>query len=199
MEDSGWLVLHFGMSGRLQYAKSSAALPQDAELLMQFDSAAALAYIAPRKLGRIGWTEAPDDFIASLGLGPDALSVDYATFWDMARGRRGGVKAWLMDQSALAGIGNLYSDEILFQASVHPRQAVAELGDEQLKVLHRTMRRVLNQATDARADPDAMPRSFLLPHRHVGGRCPRCGERLSQIKAAGRTAFFCPHCQGGRL
>lgn len=197
VDEAGWLVLHFGMSGRLQYAKASGRLPQDAELLLRFANEAGLAYIAPRKLGRIDWSGAPDDYIASRGLGPDALALDHAAFRDLARGRRGGVKSWLMDQGSLAGIGNLYADEILFQAGIHPGHAVAQLDDSALQALHKAMGRVLRQAIEARAEPDAMPRSFLLPRRHAGARCPRCGERLAAIKLAGRTACFCPRCQPG--
>lgn len=197
VDEAGWLVLHFGMSGRLQYAEASGQLPQDAELLLRFENNAGLAYIAPRKLGRIDWSDAPDDYVAARGLGPDALAIDHASFRDLARGRRGGVKSWLMDQGSLAGIGNLYADEILFQAGIHPGQAVAELDDETLQALHTALRRVLRQAIEAGADPDAMPRNFLLPQRRADGRCPRCGETVATTRVGGRTAYYCPRCQPG--
>lgn len=198
IDEAGWLVLHFGMTGRLRYAKSSGRLPADAELLLRFENGAGLAYIAPRKLGRIDWTEAPDGYAASRRLGPDALSLDCASLRERARGRRGGVKSWLMDQAALAGIGNVYSDEILFQAGIHPRRAVAELADAQLRALYRALRRVLRGAIDAKADPLGMPRSFLLPERHADGHCPRCGGPVAKTRGAGRTAWFCPRCQPER-
>lgn len=190
---AGWLVLHFGMTGQLEYANSVERLPGDAELLLQFENGAGLAYLAPRKLGRIDWADDPDDYAAARSLGPDALAVDYAGFRQRARGRRGGVKAWLMDQGVLAGIGNAYSDEILFEAGSHPLRSVAEL-DDALKGLHKTMRRVLRQAIDADADRQAMPDAFLLPQRRAGGRCPRSDEPVKTIKTGGRTAYYCPHC-----
>lgn len=195
--DAGWLVLHFGMSGRLQYAKAPDPLPQDAQLLLLFENKAGLAYIAPRKLGRIDWTGEPDDYIAARGLGPDALAIDGATFRDLARGRRGGVKSWLMDQGSLAGIGNIYADEILFQARIRPARAVTELDDDTLQVLYEVLHRVLRQAIRARADPLAMPRDFLLSHRRACGRCPRCGGSLATTRIDGRTAYYCPSCQPG--
>lgn len=192
---AGWLVLHFGMSGRLQYAKSAAALPPHPELLLRFANGAGLAYLAPRKLGRIDWTPDPDAYVADHAPGPDALALGRVGFRQRARGRRGGVKAWLMDQRALAGIGNLYSDEILFQAGIHPRRAVADLDEAALGRLYRAMRRVLREAIAAGADPRAMPANFLLRERSPGGRCPRCGEALATTRAAGRTAWYCPRCQ----
>ena len=194
-DDAGWLVLHFGMSGRLAYAKSAERLPEDAEFLLQFENGAGLAYLAPRKLGRIDWADDPDDYAAARGLGPDALAIDYAGFRERARGRRGGVKAWLMDQGVLAGVGNAYSDEILFQAGIHPTHPVAKLDEGALKKLHQTMRRVLQQAIDADADRQAMPDGFLLPQRRAGGRCPGSGEPVKTIKVGGRTAYYCPQCQ----
>ncbi len=195
VDEAGWLVLHFGMTGKLRYAKSPDSTPRHVELLLQFENGAALAYIAPRKLGRIDWAEAPDDYVAARGLGPDALRLDYTTFRERARSRRGRVKSWLMNQAALAGIGNIYSDEILFQAKIHPRRAVAELDGTTLQTLHRVLGRVLRQAIDAHANPDSMPRSFLLPHRAAGGRCPRCGAQVDAIRVAGRTSYYCPRCQ----
>lgn len=190
-DGAGWLVLHFGMTGRLEYAKSAMRLPADAEFLLQFENGAGLAYLSPRKLGRIDWTDDPDDYAAARGLGPDAFAIDYAVFRQRAVGRRGGVKAWLMDQSVLAGIGNAYSDEILFQSGIHPTHSVAKLDEAVLKRLHETMRRVLQQAIDADADRQAMPDGFLLPQRHAGGRCPGSGEPVKTIRVGGRTAYYC--------
>lgn len=195
VEDGGWLVLHFGMSGRLRYAGSADALPRDGEMLLRFENGAGLAYLAPRKLGRIAWADDPADYVASQGLGADALELDEAGLRALAKGRRGGVKSWLMDQDSLAGIGNLYSDEILFQAGIHPRQAVAALDDAQFRTLARSLGQVLREAIEAQADPGAMPRSFLLPRREAGADCPRCGGRLDELRVAGRTAVFCPNCQ----
>jgi formamidopyrimidine-DNA glycosylase len=106
------------------------------------------------------------------------------------------VKAALMNQAVLAGIGNLYADEILFQAGVHPRAAPRRLSRATLRRLYRTMERVLRAAIAARAEPANLPRTFLLRHRGDDGRCPRCGRRLRTMRVSGRTTYYCPRRQG---
>lgn len=104
-----------------------------------------------------------------------------------------------MDQSQLAGIGNIYSDEILFQARLHPRTRVEKLSDKQIDELYRTMRRVLTTAikkgTGSEVLLEQLPPRYLLRHREAGGRCPRCGGKVQTLEAGGRTAYYCPKCQ----
>jgi formamidopyrimidine-DNA glycosylase len=143
----------------------------------------------------------PRAFIAARDLGPDAFEpgLDLRAFRARLHGRRGTIKAALMDQTLVAGIGNMYSDEILFQARIHPLARVEELTLRQTTQLHRNITRVLAQAI--RRDPasarflERLPRSYLLPHRVRGGRCPRCHARLERTTISGRTSFHCPRCQ----
>jgi formamidopyrimidine-DNA glycosylase len=100
-----------------------------------------------------------------------------------------------MDQHSIAGIGNVYADEILFHARLRPQRDIPALGPRELKRLFQSLRKVLKKAIEARADPARMPRSFLLPRRQRGGRCPRCKARISTIAVGGRTAYYCPKCQ----
>lgn len=193
--DSGkWLALHFGMSGALHYSKSADSL-EYAQLSIQFANGFALRYVAPRKLGRIALTRSPGEWIDRRDLGPDALAISEEDFIKRAAQRRGGIKAWLMDQQSLAGIGNIYSDEILFQCRLHPQTPVGDLDDAAIRGLYRALRRVLETAIERKAEPDCLPDSYLLPHRGQGGRCPRCDTALEKIDAAGRTAWLCPRCQ----
>lgn len=191
-----WLGMHFGMTGKLQYVKDKEAVPAYTRCLFKFDNGFDLAYIAPRKLGRIVPVHSVDEFIESHKLGPDALDLDVNGFLELARKRGGEVKSWLMNQSVMAGLGNVYSDEVLFQARVHPHCQVKSLDDKTLRELHRATIKVLKAAIKSEADPSRMPKSFLLPHRRDGEHCPRCGGELEKIKAAGRTAWLCPRCQG---
>jgi len=103
-----------------------------------------------------------------------------------------------MNQKTLAVIGNLYSDEILFQARIHPRTSVAQLDDPTLENLRKETLRVLKKAIEREAYPQELPDSFLLSHRQVGARCPRGNGQIQKLKAAGRTAYFCPTCQRAR-
>jgi formamidopyrimidine-DNA glycosylase len=190
-----WLVLHFGMSGRLDYFRDRADIPDYTRCLFTFENGFHLAYVAPRKLGRIALIDSPQALVEHRELGGDALATSVAEFRKLASAHRGSVKSWLMNQRIMAGIGNVYSDEILFQACVHPRQPIGDLDAKALERLHRAMRSVLNSAIDAGAEPDRMPATFLLPHREHGGRCPCCHTRLATVRVGGRTAWYCPRCQ----
>jgi formamidopyrimidine-DNA glycosylase len=103
--------------------------------------------------------------------------------------------AALMDQRFLAGIGNIYSDERLFQSGIRPDVKVSDLPDARMNALYLAMRRVLRIAIAGQADPNRLPESWLLPHRYKGGKCPRCGGALEERRSSGRTAYFCPRCQ----
>lgn len=194
-DENGWLLMHFGMTGKLEYGQWGGEPPKYTGALIEFEGDAGLAYVAPRKLGRIGWIEDPDAFIQEQGLGPDAAGLGLAEFRSLAQGRKGAVKAWLMDQGTLAGIGNVYSDEILFRAGIHPASQVSNLDPDHIARLHRAMAQVLSQAIKADADRAKMPKSFLLSRREAGAPCPGCGGKLERISAAGRSSYFCPKCQ----
>ena len=190
-----WLVLHFGMTGHLRYQDEAEGQPDYACLILHFDNDALLAYIAQRKLGQISLTDDPDSFAREHELGPDALALSREAFLEATGDSRRQAKSWLMDQATLSGIGNVYSDEILFQAGIHPRRHLDELDEADRRALFDTMHEVLEAAIEAQADPERMPEDWLLPHREDGAHCPRCGGPVEKVSAAGRTAWFCPHCQ----
>ncbi len=141
VDDGHWLAFHFGMTGRFEHFKEGEADPPYDRLRFDFAGGEHLAYVNQRMLGRVELVDDADDFIRSKKLGPDAASVDEPTFRDRLRARHGAIKAALMDQSLFAGIGNIYSDEILYQAKIHPRTNVAALDDSAVKRLYRVIRR----------------------------------------------------------
>lgn len=201
LDDGAWLTMHFGMTGRLKYFKRLADDPAYDRLRLDFDNGYHLAFVNQRLLGRIGLAQDADGFIASQELGVDAMdpSLDGAAFAKLMAGRRGQIKSALMDQSFMAGIGNIYSDEILFQAGLHPKTATQTLDRARLVSLFGTIRRVLRTAIDRGAGSeelvDRLPASYLLRRREEGAACPRCGGRIATVKVQGRTAYFCPRCQ----
>ncbi len=95
----------------------------------------------------------------------------------------------------ITGIGNIYSDEILFQAGLHPQSEPRKLDRETVRRLHRTMRRILKTATRNKADPDNFPAGYLTGKREEGKKCPRCGSKIERLEISGRSAYFCPRCQ----
>jgi len=190
-----WLLLHFGMTGELKYFEDTESMPKYTRLRLDFANGRHLAHVNMRRLGKIGLVDDVDAFIAEQKLGPDALDLDLAGFRRALGGRRGKIKATLMDQTVIAGIGNIYADEVLFAAGVDPRARTEKLSGATVSGLHTAMRAVLRKAIDADADANKLPRSFLLPHRARGGTCPKCDGTLQQVKLGGRMTYFCPRDQ----
>jgi formamidopyrimidine-DNA glycosylase len=201
LERAGWLTLHFGMTGSLAYFRKGEDDPPYDRVRFDFEGGAHLAYVNRRMLGRVGLTEDADAFIRAEGLGPDALdpAFDLAAFSAALSGRRRDVKSVLMDQGLIAGIGNIYADEILFQARLHPKTAMTSLDDRQRAALFKQVKAVLKTAIERGAGAEQflerLPRHYLLPQRGKGGKCPRCGAAIATLKSGGRTSYFCPRCQ----
>lgn len=190
-----WLRLHFGMTGWLQYLKSDEETPTTARVLFNFANNRRLAFDDQRKFGEVELIKDVDEFLQRRGIGPDALDVGLSQFKAILGKHRGAVKAILLNQQLIAGIGNLYADEILFRAHMHPATDAAGLSDKDLARLFRAMRYVLEKAIVLKTDFNRLPKSWLLPHRGKAGRCPRCGRALQSATIGGRTSWFCPHCQ----
>ncbi len=198
VETAGALVLHFGMTGTLRYAEKPVGAPPYTACQFIFDGGSRLSVISRRKIGRVGLASSREAFVRDHDLGPDALALAAGQFVELAKAHRGGVKSWLMNQQVMAGIGNEYSDEVLFQAGIHPRRCLSELDGDALRQLLQTLRRVLKKAVAAGADPEQLPPGFLLPHRHEGGHCPACGATVQSIQIGGRRGWYCPGCQPDR-
>ena len=190
-----WLRLHFGMTGSLQYFKNDEEAPRHARVLFVFANNHRLAFDDQRQFGQIGLLKDVDAFLKERELGPDALDIGLGQFRKILEKHRGAVKSILMNQRLISGIGNIYADEILFRARMHPATEIARLNDKALTKLFRATHYVLERAITARADMNQISRSWLLPYRGKGGKCPRCGRRLKSATIGGRTAWFCPHCQ----
>jgi formamidopyrimidine-DNA glycosylase len=190
-----WLRLHFGMTGSLQYFKRMEQAPRHTRVLFAFVNAHCLAFEDQRKFGEIGLAEDVDEYLRKRGVGPDALDISLSQFRELLRKHQGAVKSILLNQKLIAGIGNIYADEILFHARIHPATEASAFGEKMVAKLFRGTRYILKKAIEARADADLMPESWLLPRRGKGGKCPRCGREWKSATIGGRTAWFCAHCQ----
>jgi len=195
LDGGSWLTLHFGMTGRLEYFGDICEDPRYDRLRIDFVNGFHLAYVCQRMLGEVDLAEDAESFIKGKNLGPDAFGLDFTTFRNIIRGRRGAIKSTLMNQRRIAGIGNIYADEILFQTGLHPNTVPDRLDEEMLRRLFQGMKGVLQTAIDHHADSRRLPRTYVLRQRHKGGTCPRCKVELRRVKISGRTAYYCPRCQ----
>lgn len=187
-----WLHLHFGMSGELTYYRDEDA-PRFARVIFDFAGGAHLAFEDMRLFGVAELIGLPDDWIHERGLGPDPLdpSFTFARFSTLLDGRRGAIKSLLMTQEILAGVGNLYADETLFQTAIHPRRPVDRVQPEERKALFTALRRILRDVI-ARHERDAeLPHRYLIMHREEGERCRMCGGTIKRTVVFGRTTYFC--------
>ncbi|MBD3241325.1 MAG: Fpg/Nei family DNA glycosylase [Chitinivibrionales bacterium] len=189
------LHVHFGMSGSFVIRDDGDSDGRFDRVVFGFNDGGRLCYVSKRQLGAISVVHSVEQAIEELALGPDALAITADDFDELVRSAGGMVKSLLMDQEKIAGVGNIYSDEILFQAGIHPKARCDSLDKRARKKLWRSMRRVLEMAIDRDAQPNRMPSSFLLPHRTPGEPCPRCGGKVSKVSVSGRSSYVCARCQ----
>lgn len=194
--DDGWLRLHFGMTGTLAFYSDGEA-PTHTELRLDFDDGSHLAYVNQRKFGAISWIDDVAAFVQENELGPDPLDGDvgWSTFLERVGSRGGTIKGTLMNQEVLAGLGNVYVDEILFQSGIDPRSDTQALDEDHLEALHRTMHEVINEAISDEADVEEMPPGWLVSNREPGSACPRCDGTIQRTEVSGRSTYFCPDHQ----
>ena len=190
---AAWLHLHFGMSGDLAFYRDDTAAPRFARVVFDFEDGRHLAYDDMRLFGVVDITPDPDAYIADHRLGPDPLDPTFrlAAFRRIVIKRRGAVKSLLMSQDVIAGMGNLYVDETLYRASIHPRRPVGTLSADEVKAIFTSMRGVLKEAIAFKSRGGTYPGRYLVPHRQVGHRCPRCGGSIQRTVVFGRTTYFC--------
>ncbi|WP_299838700.1 DNA-formamidopyrimidine glycosylase family protein [uncultured Jannaschia sp.] len=189
-----WLNLHMGMSGSVRVYDTEDGDPDYARLVVIFEGDRRMAFRDPRKFGWVRVVENPDAEIARLELGPDALEIDASQFADRIEGR-GAIKSALIDQAKLAGIGNLWADETLYQTGIHPDTRAGDLSGKQRGDLHRTFGRILKAVCDVDAHYADLPDPWLIHRRKTGHECGRCGGTIESRKVGGRTSFYCPDHQ----
>jgi formamidopyrimidine-DNA glycosylase len=186
-EDGGPVLgLHLGMAGRIEVDEPAAPRNWD-RFALEFAGGGRLALRDKRRLGR---AVLEPDFAH---VGPDAAAVDRAEFRRRIGRGTAPLKARLLDQRAISGIGNLLADEILWRARLSPRRPAGSLSEAELDALRRTVR----AATRSAIRKGGAHTGDLIPHRHREGACPRCGTPLQRATIGGRTTFWCPHCQPG--
>lgn len=204
------VAVHLKMTGRLFVYPGGTAPGRHTRIIVHMDGPAGREELFFDDIRAFGYLRVLSP--ASLAawpfwqqLGPEPLELTAAAFRYALSGRRGAVKAVLLDQRVVAGIGNIYADESLFRAGIDPRTSVEALSPERLALLLRQLKAVLRESIrhcgssirdyrTARGDAGAFQNRFRVYGR-AGQACVRCGHTLSSAKVAGRTSVFCPHCQ----
>ncbi len=195
----GHLHMHFGMTGALEWFADEP--PPYTRVLWRFREPPHLAYVNVRMLGGVGLVDDIEAFLAERRIGPDALdpALDFEAFSAALGSGRRPVKAALVDQGVVAGIGNVYADEILFQAGLRPEVPVSALDEDWRRRLFAAMREVLAEAVRrgaaAERFTERLPETWLTRVRGPGAACPRCGTPLATVKMSARTGYYCPRCQ----
>jgi len=204
-----YVVAELGMTGLLLFPSAQTKLPQHVHVQMTFAGGqeSALRYWNPRRFGRLSLLDRRGlDHYRARRFGCDPLTVSWEDFHRLIKGRRGRLKPLLMHQQAIAGIGNIYANEILFRAGLHPNAQASRLPIARVERLYRMTREVLQEAI---ACGGSSVRDFFAPdgtegqfkRRHLvygkeGMACPnRCGHTIQRLQSE-RSSFFCPACQG---
>ncbi|HEY1292326.1 MAG TPA: bifunctional DNA-formamidopyrimidine glycosylase/DNA-(apurinic or apyrimidinic site) lyase [Chloroflexota bacterium] len=207
-DDDTWLSIHRKMSGNLLLVPRSAARELHTHLVVSFDNEMDLRFVDPRKFGRVYLFRSSielNDWLAER-LGPDSLvDLDAAVLALKLKGRSGRIKPLLLDQSFLAGVGNLYADEALWEARLHPLRPANSLSNREVKRLAAAITHVLTLGIERRGtsfssyrDSDGTPgenQEFLNAYGREGQPCPRCGEPIRRIVIGQRSSYFCSRCQ----
>jgi len=201
-----YLVVRLGMTGQLTVVPQEMPLEPHTHVRMPFEkSVEEIRYRDPRRFGRLRCCTREELETIFAALGPDAPEIALDQFFRAMRGRRGAIKGWLLNQRILSGLGNIYADEALFEAQVHPLAQPGRLAQAAAQRLHRAVKRVLARAvalqgTSFRDYIDIEGRSGnfqprLKVYQRTGEPCRRCGRPIRRIIVCGRSSHFCPNCQ----
>lgn len=195
LKNGGYLMLHFGLTGHLHYVKPGEEAPSRSAIQFHFEDDSSLYFSDTRKLGKISLVKNVESFVAERGYGEDALKIAESEFVELIRKKKVAIKTVLMDQKIVAGVGNEFSDEILFQTRIHPGSLALSLSIAQLKSIFSTMRSILGESVKRRGDREKLEHYFFLDNRKAGLLCPRCGAGTASLTIGGRSSYFCPRCQ----
>ncbi len=199
------LLVHLGMTGHLSTKRPEEPAQKHTHAVFTLDDGRELRYTDARRFGRMAFL-GPDSLRKALApLGSDPLDLSETEFATRIGQRQARIKALLLDQHVLRGLGNIYADESLWRARIHPALLGARLAKHQTSRLYRAMRHVLREAIRLRGssisdylDTEGEPGEYQLRHcayGREGKRCYRCGAKIRRVIVAGRSSFFCPRCQ----
>src|SRR6266700_2506583 len=199
------LLVHLGMTGQITPSPAEKPPEKHTHVCMLLDDGRELRYTDARRFGRIAYLT--EDLLAEelTGFGADPLEVSKEEFASRICACRARIKALLLDQSVLRGVGNIYADESLWRAKVHPARLGTKLNRKQAETLRRVLQDILRKAIVLRGssisdflDAEGEPGEYQRHHRvygREGKNCYRCKTPIRRAIVAGRSSYFCPKCQ----
>jgi formamidopyrimidine-DNA glycosylase len=199
------LLVHLGMTGQLAPCPAAQPCAKHTHVWFRLDDGRELRYTDPRRFGRMAYLTGALLADELTPFGADPLQVSAQEFAERIRSRSARIKALLLDQTVLRGVGNIYADESLWRAKIHPARQGAELTKKQAATLRKVLQDVLQKAILAGGssisdflDAEGQPGEYQRRHRaygREGKRCFRCGATVRRVIVAGRSSYFCPKCQ----
>lgn len=205
--NQGWLIMHLGMSGHFRLLSEWQPPQKHDHLDILFNDGRLLRYHDPRRFGCILYSDNPEQHPLLAQLGPEpltsAFNADY--LYQHLRGRQSAIKKRLMDSHLVVGVGNIYANEALFIAGIHPERTGDSLSWHECELLvdavQVRLRRSIDQGGTTLRDflaTDGKPGYFrqeLQVYERALAACYRCGGEIQQLKQDNRSSYFCPHCQ----
>jgi formamidopyrimidine-DNA glycosylase len=203
------LLIHLRMTGRLNWTPTDELRGNHEHVTLELENKNELRFQDTRKFGRIYLTGTPETILAKLGPEPLDASLSDDCFEKMLQARRRQIKPLLLDQTFLAGLGNIYVDEALWEAGIHPRRHGASLRRGEITALRRAIIHVLRKGMENRGtslgngkgnfhsvgNRPGNNAGALKVFRRTGAACPRCAAAIERIIVAQRSSHICPHCQ----
>jgi formamidopyrimidine-DNA glycosylase len=199
------LLVHLGMTGNLAPHHADQPLAKHTHVTFALDDGRELRYTDPRRFGRMAYLAGETLAAELLRFGAEPLLATAEEFARRIRGSRARIKALLLDQRVLRGVGNIYADESLWSARIHPARSGASLKPVEAENLLRALQKILRKAIRMRGssisdfvDADGVEGDYQQHHKvygREGEKCFRCGAKIKRIIVAGRSSHFCPVCQ----
>ena len=204
---AGTLLVHLGMSGSLRYLTAGTTPSRHDHVDLEFSSGELLRFNDPRRFGSLHFSKDPQEHWLLKNMGPEPLDNQFTGeyLWRVSRRRRVGIKQFLMNGAIVAGVGNIYANEALFRAGIHPRRAAGGVSRKRLDRLVAAVRDVLQDAIRAGGTTlqefvgsDGRPGYFQLSldvYDRAGEPCTRCGRPITMRTLGQRASYYCTRCQ----
>lgn len=206
--DVGTAILHLGMSGKLCVIAADTPLLKHDHIDILFDNDTVLRFNDPRRFGAFLWHEdeqEPHSLLAHLGPEPFESKFNAEYLYEMSRGKQSAVKQFIMDNKVVVGVGNIYANEALFKAGIHPKRAAGNIGKKRYEalvpIIVETLKRAIEQGGTTLKDfaqADGKPGYFaqeLMVYGRKGEPCVKCEAPLKEIRLGQRSTVFCSDCQ----